>query len=91
MKTGAKILSVILGILMIASGIYCLATPGLTFLAVGWKYGILDTFEELMRAKGWAERCFRRPSSWNPGKVPEPALSDLLGRMEAIDALVGAL
>ena len=61
------------------------------FLAAGWRYGILDTFEELMRAKGWAERCFRRPSSWNPGKVPEAALSDLLGRMEAIDALVGAL
>ena len=61
------------------------------FLAAGWRYGILDTFEELMRAKGWAERCFRRPSSWNPGKIPEAALSDLLGRMEAIDALVGAL
>ena len=61
------------------------------FLAVGWKYGILDTFEELMRARGWASRCFRRPSSWNPGKIPEAALSDLLGRMEAIDALVGAL
>jgi len=34
MSTGYKILAVILGILMIVSGIYCLATPGLTFLAV---------------------------------------------------------
>lgn len=39
MKTDYKILSVILGILMIGSGIYCLCTPGLTFLAVGWIIG----------------------------------------------------
>ena len=40
MKVTYKILSVILGILMIVSGIYCLATPGITFLAVGWIIGI---------------------------------------------------
>ena len=40
MKTGYKILAVILGILMIASGVYCLCTPGLTFLAVGWIIGV---------------------------------------------------
>ena len=36
MSIGLKIVSVILGIMMMGSGIYCLATPGLTFLTIGW-------------------------------------------------------
>lgn len=48
------------------------------FLAVGWNYGIIDTFEELMRARGYAGRCFRRPSAWEPGKVEPAVLADLL-------------
>lgn len=61
------------------------------FLTVGWQYGIIDTFEELMRAKGYAIRCFRKPTSWNPGKVPREAVQDLLTRMDAIDGMVHAL
>ena len=61
------------------------------FLAIGWNYGIIDTFEELMRAKGYAMRCFRRPTSWNPGKVPAEVLEELIRRMDAIDAMARAL
>lgn len=61
------------------------------FLSVGWQYGILDTFEELMRAKGYAGRCFRRPSSWQPGKVPADVLADLLGRLAALEAMAETL
>ncbi len=61
------------------------------FLAIGWNYGIIDTFEELMRAKGYANRCFRHPSSWNPGKVPQDVLDDLLARMDKINAMAAAL
>ena len=61
------------------------------FLAAGWRYGILDTFEELMRARGFARRCFRRPSSWNPGKIPEEALSGLITRLDALDAMAQAV
>lgn len=61
------------------------------FLAIGWNYGIIDTFEELMRAKGYANRCFRRPTAWNPGKVPAEVLEDLLARMDRINALADAL
>ncbi len=61
------------------------------FLAVGWQYGIIDTFEELMRARGYALRCFRRPASWAPGKVPAEAVADLLARMEAMDAMAKAV
>ena len=55
------------------------------FLSMGWKYGILDAFEELMRAKGYADRCFRRPSSWDPGKLPEPVLQEMLRRLERLE------
>ena len=58
------------------------------FLAVGWRYGIIDTFEELMRAKGYAQRCFRGPSSWYPGKVPAEVVAELLGRMDEINKMV---
>ena len=61
------------------------------FLAIGWNYGIIDTFEELMRAKGYADRCFRRPTAWNPGKVPQEVLDDLLARMDKINAMAAAL
>ena len=36
MKTVGKVLGVILGLLCFAAGIYCLFTPGLTFLSIGW-------------------------------------------------------
>ena len=61
------------------------------FLAIGWNYGIIDTFEELMRAKGYANRCFRRPTAWNPGKVPQEVISDLLARMDKLNAIADAL
>ena len=61
------------------------------FLAIGWNYGIIDTFEELMRAKGYANRCFRHPSSWNPGKVPQDVLDDLIARMDKLNAIADAL
>ena len=61
------------------------------FLAIGWNYGIIDTFEELMRAKGYANRCVRHPSSWNPGKVPQDVLDDLIARMDKLNAIADAL
>lgn len=36
-----KIATIILGVLLLICGIYCLATPGLTFLSIGWVMGIL--------------------------------------------------
>lgn len=61
------------------------------FLAQCWNYGVLDAFEELMRAKGWAGRCFRRPSTWNPGKVPPDVLARLLEALAALEGMAGAL
>ena len=61
------------------------------FLAKCWNYGVLDTFEELMRAKGWAGRCFRRPSAWNPGKVPPDVLAALMEELAALERMAAAL
>lgn len=54
------------------------------FLSMGWQYGIIDTFEELMYTLGYANRCFRRPTTWNPGKVSKESLDMLLEQMEKI-------
>ncbi|MFQ9679682.1 MAG: hypothetical protein ACLRZH_05885 [Ruthenibacterium lactatiformans] len=61
------------------------------FSAVGWNYGIIDTFEELMRARGYAGRCFRRPSAWEPGKVEPAVLADLLARLQRLEDMAAAL
>ena len=61
------------------------------FLALGWNYGILDTFEELMRARGYAGRCFRHPSSWNPGKVDSAVLKELLNRLDTLEQMTARL
>ncbi len=61
------------------------------FLSIGWNWGIIDTFEELMRAKGYAGRCFRRPTAWQPGKVPAVVLQDLLSRLAQLEAAAAAL
>lgn len=61
------------------------------FLAECWKYGVLDAFEELMCARGWAQRCFRRPSAWAPGRVPPAALARLLDELAALEQMAKAL
>lgn len=61
------------------------------FLALGWNGGIIDTFEELMLAKGYAQRCFRRPSTWQPGKLPQTVQAELLARLETLEAMAAAL
>ena len=61
------------------------------FLAVAWDYGVLNTFEELMRAKGFAQRCFRKPSTWTPGSVPREILASLLSELSALERAAEAL
>ncbi len=56
MRTSFKIVSVILGILMIVSGIYCLATPGITFLAVGWIIGFNMIADAIGNIITWKDR-----------------------------------
>ena len=36
MKTSGKIIVIVMGVLMVASGVYCIAVPRLTFLVLGW-------------------------------------------------------
>ncbi len=58
------------------------------FLNIGWKHGIVEVFEALMREMGYAERCFRKPySELKPG-VFESILPQLREKMDAIVAKV---
>ena len=53
MKTFGKVLSVILGILMIVGGLYCLFTPGLTYLSIGYVVGLSMVLDAIGRFVGW--------------------------------------
>lgn len=61
------------------------------FLSIGWRYGIIDTFEELMYAKGYAQRCFRSPTSWRPSKIDRAVTADLLHRLDILNKAAAAL
>ena len=61
------------------------------FLARAWDHGVIDSFEEMMRALGYANRCFRRPTAWNPGHVPPDALKALLYAREELEAQAAML
>lgn len=61
------------------------------FLVQAWKYGVLNTFEELMYKKGFAGRCFRRPSTWNPGCLKQETVQSLISQIEQIEDAAAAL
>ncbi len=48
-----KVLSVILGILMIASGIYCILNPDITGLAIGYIVGVSMIVDAVGRIHAW--------------------------------------
>lgn len=48
-----KILSVILGILMIIGGFYCLFNPGLTYLTIGYVTGVVMLLDAFNRIHAW--------------------------------------
>lgn len=58
-----KVLTIILGILLIIGGIFCIATPGSTFLSIGWLVGLgflLAGIDEIVMY--WSRRYLR--SGW---------------------------
>lgn len=61
------------------------------FLRQGWDFGILNAFQELMRAKGYAERCFRAPCVWQPGSMPQAQLNAMLDGLDHLNALASAV
>ncbi len=51
-----KVLAIILGVLMIAGGIYCLALPEVTFLLLGYIVGIVMILDGVERLILWFKR-----------------------------------
>ena len=56
MKTGYKVLAIVLGVVMVLSGSYCLMTPELTFLAVSWIVGICMIIDGVGNITTWKVR-----------------------------------
>ena len=52
---------------------------------------MLNTFEELMCAKGFARRCFRKPGTWTPGSVPPDVLQKLFAELSALEEMAKVL
>lgn len=54
------------------------------FLSYGWKYGILDAFQELCLAKDLALKVFREPGSWVPGSMNESQKTLMLNKLDEL-------
>ena len=48
-----KIISVIIGILMIAAGLYCVFNPGITYLSIGYAVGVAMILDAAGRFHAW--------------------------------------
>ena len=55
MKTVGKVLSVILGIFIIVCGLYCMFTPDITYLALGYIIGIVMIVDAIIQFVTWSE------------------------------------
>lgn len=65
MSKATKILSIILGAIMIVTGVICLFTPGQTYLVVGYMVGIAMICDAIGRFITWWElRKVRRAEGW---------------------------
>ncbi len=56
MQTGYKALAIILGILMIVSGVYCMMAPEIMFLTIGWVLGINMIADAIGNIATWSAR-----------------------------------
>ncbi len=65
-----------------ANGAVELQKAFIAFLNEAWKYGVIEVFEALMKRKGYAARCFRKP--YLSGRVPGEAIPGLLEQMEKV-------
>lgn len=61
----------------------------LAFLDAAWENDVINSFEQLMSAKGYSEFCFRKPFS-RP-EIPKDKLNDMLTRLDDILAAVQQL
>lgn len=50
-----RTLSVVFGVLMIIGGIYCLTSPGITFLNLGFVVGVSMVFDGIGRIINWSQ------------------------------------
>ena len=50
-----KVLTIILGIVMVLTGIYCIFTPAATYMTLGWVIGFSMLLDAVGKICAWAE------------------------------------
>ena len=58
------------------------------FLTLGWRHGIGDVFEYLMRREGHAAKCFRKPSDRMDEEVGSRIYPELKKKMDVMEGLI---
>ena len=60
-----KVISIIVGVLMIVSGLYCVFNPGLTYLGIGYAIGIAMLLDAIGRIHAWWQyKREGQPDGW---------------------------
>ena len=60
-----KVVSIIIGVLMIVSGLYCVFNPGLTYLGIGYAIGITMLLDGVGRIHAWWQyKREGQPDGW---------------------------
>ena len=60
-----KVVSIIIGVLMIVSGLYCVFNPGLTYLGIGYAIGIAMLLDAVGRIHAWWQyKREGQPDGW---------------------------
>ena len=71
--------------------LHTLSTAYANFLSLGWKFSILDSFQELMYHKDLALKCFREPGLWKPGTMDKALLEEMLHGIDALNELAAGM
>ena len=86
MKTLSKVLMVIAGIFLIVTGLYCLFTPGLTYLMVGYAIGLSIVIDAFARFVFWWQA--KKEGMADGWMLTSAILSSVLGFFILNDAIL---
>ena len=79
-----KVLSVILGVLMIVGGLYCLFNPALTYLGIGYVIGVVMLLDAIARIHAWWQ--YRKSGDADGWMLAGGILSCIFGLVLIVDA-----
>lgn len=73
----SRVIALILGVLVVIGGIYCLMTPGLTYLSLAWLLGLIMVVDGIANIVTWFE--LRKEGASNGWALAAAIVSVVLG------------